>query len=105
MKKCETYAFIEMDEKERMIRCYEQPPLLEEPFFLDEEQILFVRTVRNTPEIYTPEERKELKESYFIHESDYRSSLYPDYEKVLWRGLSLQPKRVHLLSKELSKHC
>ena len=84
---CETYASLGLSEEERMVRRFEYLMSLEEPYFLDEEEIPFVRTVSNTPEIYTPEEWKKLKKEYYIHESGYRSNLCPNYEKVLQQGL------------------
>ncbi len=84
---CETYASLCLPEEERMIRRFEYLMALEEPYFLDEEQIPFVRTVRNTPEIYTPEEWEAIRKEHYIHESGYRSNLCPDYEKILKQGL------------------
>ncbi|MBR4461978.1 MAG: hypothetical protein IKS51_05295 [Erysipelotrichaceae bacterium] len=84
---CGLYSSLNLSEEERMIRRFEYLMSLEELYFLDEEQIPFVRTVSNTPEIYTPEEWEERKKKHYIHESGYRSNLCPDYEKVLRYGL------------------
>ncbi len=84
---CETYASLCLPEEERMTRRFEHLMALEEPYFLDGEQIPFVRTVRNTPDIYTPEEWEEIRKEHYIHESGYRFNLCPDYEKILKQGL------------------
>ena len=81
------YATLHLSEKERMIRRFEYLMALEKPFILEGEMIPFVRTVANTPEIYTPNEWDSLKKDHYIHESGYKSNLCPDYRKVLEKGL------------------
>jgi len=81
------YAELGLTEEERMVRRFEYLMSLEEPFILEGEEIPFVRTVSNTPEIYTEDEWNELKKKHYIHESGYKSNLCPDYEKVLKKGL------------------
>lgn len=81
------YRRLGLDEKERMTRRFEYLMSLEEPFFLDEERIPFVRTVKNTPEIYTEDEWNKLRKEHYIHESGYKSNLCPDYGKILKYGL------------------
>ena len=84
---CEKYSHNHLSEEERMISRFEYLMDLEEPFFLDDELIPYVRHVCNTPEIYTQEEWNNLKKEYYIHESGYKSNLCPDYQKLLEKGL------------------
>lgn len=83
----EEYSFLNLKEEERMTRRFEYLMSFEKPFILAEERIPFVRTVINTPEIYTELEWKNIKKKHYIHESGYKSNLCPDYQKVLKEGL------------------
>ena len=81
------YSDLYLSEEERMTRRFEYLMSLEKPFILANERIPFVRYVKNTPEIYTQDEWKKLKDKYYIHESGYKSNLCPNYEKILNKGL------------------
>ena len=84
---CQEYSRLNLDEEERMVRRYEYLMSLEQPFILIDEKIPFVRTVANTPEIYTEKEWDDLRKQHYIHESGYKSNFCPDYQKVLKNGL------------------
>ncbi len=84
-------AEIKFDEKlsdiERMTLRFEALCKAEEPVILEGEQICFIRTVENIPDIYTQEEWAKIKSAHFIHELGYLSNLSPDYENVISTGL------------------
>lgn len=72
---------------ERMADRFERLCSLEQPVILPHEKICFMRTVKKTPDIFTPSERKEIKSKHFIHELGYWSNLSPNYEDTIKRGL------------------
>ena len=73
---------------ERMTRRFEALCAKEIPVILDEsEQIVFLRTVPNLPDIFTEEEWADKKAHHFIHELGYISNLSPDYASVIAVGL------------------
>lgn len=81
------YARLGLSPIERMTRRFELLASLEEPVFLPEERICFVRTVKQIPDCFTDEEWKQIREKHYIHELGYMSNLSPDYETVIARGL------------------
>ena len=72
---------------ERMTYRFEELCRAEEPVILDGEQICFIRTVKNIPDIYTEDEWAKIKSEHFVHELGYMSILSPDYENVIKSGL------------------
>jgi len=72
---------------ERMTYRFEALCRAEEPVILDGEQICFIRTVKNIPDIYTEDEWAKIKSEHFVHELGYMSNLSPDYENVIKSGL------------------
>ena len=72
---------------ERMTYRFEQVAKAETPVILPDEQICFLRTVRNLPDIFTKEEWEEIKANHFIHELGYLSNLSPNYEDTIRVGL------------------
>lgn len=73
--------------EERMTKRFEIMMNLEEPVFLPDERICFMRTVTNIPDCFTEEEWKQIKSTHYIHELGYLSNLSPDYEGVIKDGL------------------
>lgn len=72
---------------ERMTRRFELFSKLETPVLLPDEKICFMRTVKNIPDCFTPDEWKEIKKEHFIHELGYMSNVSPNYERVIASGL------------------
>ncbi len=72
---------------ERMTYRFEQMAKAETPVILENEQICFIRTIKNLPDIFTEEEWKEIRSKYYIHELGYMSNLSPNYEDVIKSGL------------------
>ena len=72
---------------ERMTYRFEKLCEAETPVILENEQICFIRTVKNIPDIFSEEEWSEIKKEHFIHELGYLSNLSPDYEDVIKNGL------------------
>lgn len=77
----------ESSPEERMCYRFEQLCKAETPVILPGEQICFLRTVKNIPDIFTQDEWNRIKEKHFIHELGYMSNLSPDYEGVIRDGL------------------
>lgn len=59
----------------------------EKPIILDGEQIVFLRTVSNLPDIFTQFEWEKIKEEHYIHELGYMSNLSPNYFDAISKGL------------------
>lgn len=78
--------------EERMTRRFERLCAAETPVLLPGEQLCFLRTVRNIPDIFTQEEWADIRSRHFIHELGYMSNLSPDYEGVIREGLLARRK-------------
>ena len=72
---------------ERMTRRFEWLCKEQEPMFLGDEKICFLRTTKNIPDVFTKEEWEEIRSKHYIHESGYPSNLTVDYGKILKNGL------------------
>ncbi len=59
----------------------------EKAVILENEQIVFLRTVSNLPAIFTDSEWDEIKSKYFIHELGFMSNLSPNYYDTIATGL------------------
>ncbi len=59
----------------------------EEPPILPDETIVYTRTVRGLPPVYTDEEWEKIKETHFIHEQGRVCNISPDYGRVIQNGL------------------
>ena len=59
----------------------------EKAVILEGEQIVFMRTVSNLPDIFTPDEWAQIKEKHYIHELGYMSNLSPNYYDTIKTGL------------------
>ena len=77
----------EMSPVERMTYRFEQVCKAEVPVILPGEQICFIRTIRNLPDIFSKAEWEEIRKKHYIHELGYMSNLSPDYERVIQNGL------------------
>lgn len=72
---------------ERMVCRFEKLCKAETPVILPGEQICFIRTVKNIPDIFSEDEWQEIKSKHYIHELGYMSNLSPNYEDVIKKGL------------------
>ncbi len=72
---------------ERMADRFEKLTKEETPVILEGEQIVFLRTVSNIPEIFTKEEWDDIKSKHFIHELGFNSNLSPNYYDTIALGL------------------
>ncbi|MBR6563996.1 MAG: pyruvate formate-lyase [Clostridia bacterium] len=72
---------------ERMADRFERMCNEEKAVILPNEQIVFLRTVANIPDVFTEDEWKELKDKYYIHELGYISNLSPNYYDLIAKGL------------------
>lgn len=71
---------------ERVVSRFENYCANETPIILDEQQIVFLRTISNFPDCFTKEEWEEKRKQFYIHESGYVSNLNPDYESIIQKG-------------------
>ena len=72
---------------ERMTYRFEKMCEAETPVILKNEQICYIRTIKNIPDIFTEEEWVDKKAKHHIHELGYLSNLSPNYEDVIKCGL------------------
>lgn len=79
------YAAENLPYRERMTRRFELLCREEQPAILPEENICFLRTVRNIPDVLTEDEWANYEGHR--HESGYMSNVCANYEKVLQNGL------------------
>ena len=86
-KLAEEYAAAGLSPIERMSDRFERLCREERAVLLPGEQICFMRTVSNLPDIFTPDEWKQLKEQHHIHELGYMSNLSPNYADAIAVGL------------------
>jgi formate C-acetyltransferase len=79
----------------------------EVPIILHDEKIVFTRTLRELPELFTESEWEALRSQHHIHEMGRISNLNPDYEYTISVGLKQRRMEVEEIlatdSKELSK--
>ena len=61
--------------------------LQETPVILEKQNIVFIRTVTDVPDIFTQSEWQEVKQAHYIHELGYVSNICADYGRVLSLGL------------------
>ena len=59
----------------------------ETPVILPGEEICYLRTISNSPDIFTEAEWQEIRKTKYIHELGYMSNVSPDYESVIREGL------------------
>lgn len=60
---------------------------MEKPVIMEDEKIVFTRTVCRIPEIFTAEEWKKIKSSHYIHEMGKVCNISPDYASTIAIGL------------------
>ena len=72
---------------ERMSDRFEKMCKAQTPHIFENEQIVFMRTTENLPEIFTPEAWADIKKKQFIHELGFMSNLSPNYYGTIKVGL------------------
>ena len=72
---------------ERMSDRFEKMCKAQTPHIFENEQIVFMRTTENLPEIFTEEEWADIKKKHFIHELGFMSNLSPNYYATIKVGL------------------
>lgn len=61
--------------------------LQETPVILEEQNIVFLRTVTDVPDIFLPEEMEKIRARYTVPELGYVSNICGNYERILSSGL------------------
>ena len=84
---------------ERMADRFEIMCKEEKPVILENEQIVFLRTVSNLPDCFTEKEWAEIKEKHYIHELGYMSNLSPNYYDTISVGLLEKRKTADVYGK------
>lgn len=72
---------------ERMADRFERMCNEEKAVILENEQIVFLRTVSNLPDCFTEKEWADIKGKHYIHELGYMSNLSPNYYETISVGL------------------
>ena len=83
----EEYAKKGLSPVERMTDRFMRVCEEEKAVILEGEQIVFLRTVANLPDVFTEAEWKEIKANHYIHELGYMSNLSPNYYETISKGL------------------
>ena len=83
----EEYSSKKLSPIERMADRFERLCREEKAVVLENEQICFLRTVSNLPEIFTKDEWDEINKKHYIHELGFMSNLSPNYYDVIAIGL------------------
>ena len=81
------YAAAGLSPRQRMTDRFCRMCAAQTPVLLPDEQISFLRTTADLPDIFTQAEWADIKAQHFIHEMGYLSNLCPDYEGVIRDGL------------------
>ena len=84
---------------ERMADRFERICNEENPVILDGEQIVFMRTVANLPEIFTETEWNDIKAKHYIHELGFMSNLSPNYYDTIATGLLAKRENADIYGK------
>lgn len=66
----------------------------ETPVILPGEKIVFTRTIKEVPEIYTKEEWDKIASTHYIHERGTVCNISPDYETTIKVGLEARKKEI-----------
>lgn len=83
----EEYSARGLTPTERMAERFAYMCNAEKAVILEGEQIVFLRTVSNLPNIFTKSEWDEIKAAHYIHELGYMSNLSPNYYDTISSGL------------------
>jgi pyruvate-formate lyase len=91
----------------RAVRRLKKVLEMEKPVILEDEKLVFTRTVCTIPEIFTSDEWSEIKKSHYIHELGKVCNISPDYETTIKLGLDARRKealqRLETIQDEKSK--
>ncbi|AYO31330.1 pyruvate formate-lyase [Biomaibacter acetigenes] len=60
---------------------------MEKPIIMEDEKIVFMRTMPKIPEIFTPDEWREIKKNHYIHELGKVCNISPNYATTIKLGL------------------
>lgn len=100
----EEYAKKKLSPMERMADRFARVCKEEKPVILEDEQIVFLRTVENLPAIFTEDEWNEIKKTYYIHEFGFMSNLSPNYEDAIASGLLKKRETADAYGKQAIDH-
>lgn len=81
------YSAKKLSPAERMADRFKKLCHAETAVILDNEQIVFLRTVNNLPSIFTDSEWAEISTKHYIHELGFMSNLSPNYYDTIAVGL------------------
>ena len=83
----EEYAEKGLSPKERIADRFSRLCRQERAVILEGEQIVFLRTVENLPDVFTQEEWADIRKKHCLTESGYLANLSPDYYTAIRTGL------------------
>jgi formate C-acetyltransferase len=96
---CEEYSKKSLSPIERMSDRFEVMCKTEIPVILENEKIVFLRTSKNLPDIFTEDEWKKIKEENYIHELGFFSNLAPNYYSAIESGLLAKREQADVYGK------
>lgn len=97
----EDYCARKLTPEQRMADRFERLCDAEQPVILEGEQIVFMRTVVNLPDIFTRDEWQEICDKHYIHELGYLSNLAPDYYGTIATGLLKKREQANIYSQKV----
>ncbi|MCK9251214.1 MAG: pyruvate formate-lyase [Clostridiales bacterium] len=84
----EAYKQLGLTPQERMVRRLEFLMAAEKPAMEADERIVFTRTIRSQPEIFTPDEWAKIRAGHYIHELGFVSNVTPNYYGLIRDGFA-----------------
>ena len=91
---CERFAKEGTPDQMRSAVVFSEMMRCQEPVILPGERIVFTRTVKDVPFIYTEEEWEAIKATHYIHERGTVSNISPDYETTIRFGLEARKAEI-----------
>ena len=73
---------------ERVTERFEKLLAAETPIILDVENIVFLRTIKKLPPLFTEDEWNEIRKRHFIHELGHVCNISPGYGDIIKSGLA-----------------
>jgi len=83
-----------MSDTERMTVRFEQLLASETPTILEDENLVFIRTITKIPDIYSAAEMDALASKYHLHEAGYVCNIAADYAEIIEGGLNTLLARI-----------
>ncbi len=97
---CDEYCAKNLSPIERIADRFEMMCSKEKAIILEGQNIVFMRTVPNLPDIFTKDEWESIKSKHYIHELGYMSNLSPNYYDTIKNGLLYKRESADIYGKK-----